>query len=308
MTKKKIILILLINIFLTFNVYSFENKILVKIDNEIITTIDIFKETQYLSAINKNIQKLSKDKIFDIAKDSLIRTKIKNKEIRRFYENVNPDEKIINNIIKNNAAKLGFKTLSEFKKHLSKFDIDTKMVRERLINEILWNKLVNERYFNKVVVDEEKIIEEINSEKKIIKSFLLSEIVFNLQTGEVLENKFKNIEKEIIESGFENAALINSISDTSSSGGKLGWIKETSLNKKIKSLLNNLKANEYTQPIAISGGYLILKVEKIIEKEEQIDKKKELEKRINIETNNQLSRFSLIYFNKIRKNTKIYEL
>ena len=308
MIKKKIILILLINIFLTFNVYSFENKILVKIDNEIITTIDIFKETQYLTAINKNIQKLSKDKIFDIAKDSLIRTKIKNKEIRRFYENVNPDEKIINNIIKNNAAKLGFKTLSDFKKHLSKFDIDTKMVRERLINEILWNKLVNERYFNKVVVDEEKIIEEINSEKKIIKSFLLSEIVFNLQTGEVLENKFKNIEKEIIESGFENAALINSISDTSSSGGKLGWIKETSLNKKIKSLLNNLKVNEYTQPIAISGGYLILKVEKIIEKEEQIDKKKELEKRINIETNNQLSRFSLIYFNKIRKNTKIYEL
>ncbi len=308
MIKNKIIFILIITLFITTKVNSLENKILVKIDNEIITTIDIFKETQYLVSINKNIQQLSKDKIFDIAKDSLIRTKIKNKEIRKYYKNVKPDEKIINNIIKNNALKLGFKTMDDFKKHLSNFNLDTEIVKERLINEILWNKLVNERYLNKVVINEDKIKREINSEKKIIKSFLLSEIVFNLQPGEILEKKFKNLQNEISESGFENTALINSISDTSNLGGKLGWVKETSLNKKIKKILNNLKPDEYTQPIAISGGYLILKVQEIQKKEEQVDKKKELERRINSETNDQLSRFSIIYFNKIKKNTKIYEL
>ena len=167
---------------------------------------------------------------------------------------------------------------------------------------------MNKKYLNKVIINKDKINKEINSEKKIIKSFLLSEIVFNLKAGEILENKFKNLQKEISNSGFENAALIYSISDTSSSGGRLGWVKETSLNKKIKKIINNLKPNQYTQPIAISGGYLILKVEEIKKKEEKIDKKKELERRINSETNNQLSRFSLIYFNKIKKNTKIYEL
>ena len=72
MNNKKFILIIILSVFFNFNVYSFENKILVKVDNEIITTVDIFKETQYLSAINKNIQELSKEKVFDVAKDLLL--------------------------------------------------------------------------------------------------------------------------------------------------------------------------------------------------------------------------------------------
>ena len=99
MNIKKFIFIITFTFFFNFNVNSIENKILVKVDNEIITTIDIFKETQYLIAINKNIQQLPKDQIFDIAKESLIRIKIKNKEIEKYYKNISPDEDIINNII-----------------------------------------------------------------------------------------------------------------------------------------------------------------------------------------------------------------
>ena len=308
MNIKKIIFILIIPFFFTLHVHSFENKILVKVDNEIITSVDILKETQYLIAINKNIQKLSREKIFDIAKDSLIRTKIKNKEIKKYYKNINPDEKIISNIIKNNEIKLGFNTLEDFNKHLSKFDLDTEILKDRLIDEILWSQLVSEKYLKKVVINKEKINEEINLEKKIIKSFLLSEIVFNITKDETLEQKFKNLQKEISTSGFENAALIYSIADTSSSGGKLVWVKETSLNKEIKKILNNLKPNQYTQPIAISGGYLVLNIEDIKKTEGKIDKKKEFERRVNSETNEQLNRFSLIYYKKIKKNTKIYEL
>ena len=270
--------------------------------------MDIFKETQYLSAINKDIQRLSKDKIFDIAKDSLIRAKIKNKEIKKYYKNIKPDEAIINNIITNNAAKLGFQSLNDFKQHLASYDLKTNIVRDRLINDILWNKLINEKYSNKIIINKEKIKKEISLYKKTIKSFLLSEIIFNLSSGETLEKKFQNLQKEISNSGFENTALIYSISDSSSSGGKLGWIKETSLNEKIKEKLINIKKKQYTDPINISGGFLILKIEDIKEIEKKIDINKELERRIKSETNEQLSRFSLIYFNKIKKNTKIYEL
>ena len=189
MNKLKFIFIIIFIFFFNLNVCAIENKILVKVDNEIITTIDIFKETQYLIAINKNIQQLPKNQIFDIAKESLIRIKIKNKEIKKYYKNINPDENVINNIIKNNAAKLGFNSLNDFNKHLSKFDLNTEIVKNRLINEILWNKLVNQKYLNKVVINKEKIEKEINLDKKIIKSYLLSEIVFNLSTGETLEKK-----------------------------------------------------------------------------------------------------------------------
>ncbi len=308
MNKKQFIFVVIIALFLNLNVHSFENKILVKVDNEIITTIDIFKETQYLIAINKNIQQLSQDKIFDIAKESLIRIKIKNKEIKKYYKNINPDESVINDIIKNNAAKLGFSSLNDFEKHLSKFDLNTEIVKDRLIGEILWNKLVNEKYLRKVVINQDKIKKEINLDKKIVKSYLLSEIVFNLSTGEKLENKYENLQKQISKSGFENTALLNSISDTSSSGGRLGWVNESALNKKIKNQLKTLEENQYTQPIAISGGFLILKIEEIEEKQEEINKEKELQRRIAGETNEQLKRFSLIYFNKVKKDTKIYEL
>ena len=308
MKNKQFILIIIFTVFFNFNVHSFKNKILVKVDNEIITTVDIFKETQYLTAINKNIQQLSNEKIFDIAKESLIRIKIKNKEIKKYYKNINPDETVINTIIMNNAEKLGFKSLNAFENHLSNFDLNTEVVKNRLINEILWNQLVNEKYLNRVVINKDKIKKEINLDKKKIKSYLLSEIVFNLSSGETLKKKYEKLQNQISKSGFENTALINSISDTSSSGGRLGWVNETVLNKNIKFELENLKENQYTQPIAISGGFLILKVEKIEEKQVKINKQKELDKRIAGETNEQLKRFSLIYFNKIKKDTKIDEL
>ena len=73
---------LLINIFLLFiwlsNISnSTENKIILKIDRDIITTLDIKEETKYLSALNPKLMELNDDKIFKISKESLIREKIK---------------------------------------------------------------------------------------------------------------------------------------------------------------------------------------------------------------------------------------
>ena len=79
-------------------------------------------------------------------------------------------------------------------------------------------------------------------------------------------------------------------------------------NKNINEQLKNLKVKQYTKPIVISGGFLILKIDDIQEKEIKIDKGKEIERRISGETNEQLKRFSLIYFYKIKKDLKIYEL
>jgi peptidyl-prolyl cis-trans isomerase SurA len=204
--------------------------------------------------------------------------------------------------------KLGFSSLNDFQKHLMNFDIKIETLRERLTTEVLWNELIVKKYSNQLTIDKERIKREILSNGKKIKSYLLSEIVFNLLMGSNIEEKFKKIENEISKNGFDNAALIYSISDSSSSGGKLGWIKETSLNKVIKEKIVNLKKGQHTQPIIISSGFLLLKVEDIKIIDQQLDLQKEVEKRIISEKNQQLNQFSLMYYNKIKKNVNIDEL
>ena len=187
------------------------------------------------------------------------------------------------------------------------FDIEIDDLKERLTTEVLWNELILKIYSNKLRIDIEKIKQEILLNDKKFKSYLLSEIIFNLRSGEKIEEKFKIIENEISKTGFDNAALIYSVSDTSNSGGNLDWIKETSLNKSIKEKISNLEIGQHTKPLIISGGFLILKVRDIKEINQPLDIEKELQKRIINEKNQQLNQFSLMYYNKIKKDIKIDE-
>tara|TARA_Y100000389_G_scaffold76883_1_gene73664 strand:- start:56 stop:979 length:924 start_codon:yes stop_codon:yes gene_type:complete len=300
--------IFFIILFYPLNAYALENKILVKVNNTIITSVDIFKETQYLLAINKDIKKLSKNKIFDIAKNSLIRKTIKQNEIAKYNNTKNLDEKFTNQLIKTNAIKLGFNSIDDFQKHLMSYGVDLKDLKDRLSTTVLWNDLIVKKYSNKLRIDKEKIREEILLSDKKLKSYLLSEIVVDLPFGAKIEEQYKIIDNEILKKGFDNAALLYSISDTSSSGGNLGWIKETALNKSIKNKISNLEIGQHTKPIIISGGFLVLKIKDIKELNQQLNIKKELQKRIIENQNQQLNQFSLMYYNRIKKDVKINEL
>ena len=307
MILKKLSIFLII-LFYSLNVYSLENRILVKVNNTIITSVDIFKETQYLIAINKDMEKLSKNKIFDIAKNSLIRKTIKQNEISKYNNSKTLDEKFTNQLIKTNAIKLGFNSTNDFQKHLMKYGIEFEELKKRLSTTILWNDLIVKKYSNKLKINEEKIREEILLSDKKIRSYQLSEIVVDLPTGAKIEEQYKIINNEILKTGFDNTALIYSVSDTSSSGGNLGWIKETSLNKLIKDKISNLEVGQHTKPLIISGGFLILKVKDIKEINQPLDIKKELQKRIIEDQNQQLNQFSLMHYNRIKKDVQINEL
>ena len=80
------------------NLNALENKILTKVDNEIITTIDIFNEIKYLSIINKDFNKLEKEKAFEISKNSLIREKIKEIELKKIFQSIEIDDQNLNRI------------------------------------------------------------------------------------------------------------------------------------------------------------------------------------------------------------------
>ena len=107
--------------------------------------------------------------------------------------------------------------------------------------------------------------------------------------------------------GFENTANLYSISDSSKMGGKIGWIQKNNLSEEIINNLVSLDKNSYSKPIQIGNNFLILKINDVRNISIKIDKNKELEKMIMIETTKQLDKFSNVYFNKIKLNSKISE-
>ena len=311
MCLKKIILIKFILIFFLINTsLSLENKIILKIDKDIITSIDIENESKYLSALNPKIMELNDIEIFEISKNSLIREKIKKIEILKNTSNPKLDDNLLDNIIQSKYMSLGYKTRDEFIEYLKNFDVKIDTVIKKIEIEALWNQLIFFKFSKNLKIDKKNLIKKIKASKDLrnTKELFLKEIVFNIETSSKLDEKYDLIKKSILNDGFENTASIYSISDTAKIGGVLGWVNANSLSSKIDKALFGLKLNEFSKPIALPGGFLILQIsdERIIKTKLNIDK--ELEQAINTETNRQLNQFSNIFFNKAKKEITINEI
>ena len=286
---------------------AIENKILFKVNNEIITSIDILTELNYLGIINKDLKKTTKNQAFEIVKRSLIREKIKEIELKKLFKEVEVEEKFLNNVLIDYFKSINIKTISEFENFFISKDINPNLVKKKISIEILWNQLIYSKFKQNVKIDRESIQNELSNNVKK-KEFLLSEILFNINESEKLNDKIVLLKKEIKEKGFSQTALTYSVSDTSNKGGKLGWVNETILSQKIKNEVKKIKVGDHTKPIVIPGGFLIIKIEDIRELDNSSDLNDEIEKIIKERTNEQLNQFSNIYFNKIKKDIVINEL
>tara|TARA_B100001057_G_C22824624_1_gene940896 strand:+ start:95 stop:970 length:876 start_codon:yes stop_codon:yes gene_type:complete len=286
---------------------SIENKIIYKINNEIITSFDLKKELRYLSLINPKILTLKKNEIFKISEQSIIREKIKKIEILNHVNEIKLDDNYTNQLIKNTYSKIGIKNINEFNRKLKSMDISMEELVEKITIDSLWNQMIYEKYKTKIKIDKTKFEKEISS-KKNQTEFNLSEIVFNVEKKEQLQKKINLIKIDIKNEGFDKAALIHSISQSRNSGGLLGWINEGSINNKLKNVIKKLSIGQNSDPQTIPGGFMILKLNDIKIKEISVNMKEEVNKLIKLKTNQQLNQFSNIYFNKIKKNIKIEKI
>jgi len=307
---KKLILIYLTFIFFIYSSSSFgiENKILVKIENQIITSLDVNNEYKYLIALNPSLKNSKKKDIIKLSKKSIINERIKKIEIEKTFKNPQLPEEFLDKILQNVYTRIGITNLNDFKEYLILNNVDIENVKNKLEIEALWNELILIKFSSKVKINEKNLKAKINEGNKFSKSYLLSEISFEVSNLKDLDNKFTEISNVINNSGFDFAALKYSVSATSNFGGKLDWINENSLNKKIKDVIKNLKINEFTKPINVSGGFLILQINDIKNIQIEVNVEEELKKITNFEKNNQLNQYSKIYFNKIKKNLQIDEL
>ena len=304
----KTIILLIFFSLINKNAFS-ENKfyIVAKVNNEIITNYDVEIESNYLKLLNPNLNQLDKNRVIGIAKNSLINEIIKKKQLEKIFD-FDQSQKIIDQIFKDFYTNLGFSKEKDFDQLLkNKKTYSILEVKEKIKIDFLWNKLIYNLHNKQIKVDKNKLLNKIKNSDQYKNQYLLSEIFFNKDKNESLENKVNKIKKSIYDVGFNNTASLYSISDTSSVGGKIGWIKEENLSPKILEELYKIKSGEITEMIKIGNNFLILKIEEIKKNKIKIDNEMKLKEMIDFERNRRLNQFSNIYFNKIKINYSIDE-
>ena len=305
MLSKKIyyFFFILIFVLIPISIFSKEIKIISKINNEIITNVDLENQIKYLLITNSNLKNLSRKDLIELSKNSLIREILKEKEINKFIsvdERSNLEEKLV----KQNYTSLGFENKSDYKSFLQVKGISLELVKSKLVIEQLWNTFIYEKFKEKVKINENEIKKKImiyKSKQKKLYEFNVSEILFDFDVN------FNELNTFIKKYGFKSAAVRFSISDTSSKGGDIGWVRLSNLSQEFQKKIYSLKIGEYTEPIKIPSGNLILKLNSKREIKDQFDLDKEIKKQIIFEQNRQLNSFSLNYYKKLKQNAIINE-
>lgn len=305
MPKIKILFVLFL---LTFASYKLDAKIYIKykIGDQIITNFDIENEIKNLIFFRPSLEKLSKDELNKIAKNTLIREIIKNTEIRKAFSNINSidlEKKVKQRLF----AYKKVKNEDELIQILKKDNINYKEVVEKVKYETLWNELIFQKFNKSVKIDKNYLSKQL--EVKIYKNrkfeYNLSEILFEVDNNENVIKKNNEILKSIKKYGFKASASKYSISNSASLGGNIGWVKETVLSNKIVNKLDKLNIDGITKPIKYPNGFLILMINDKKEIKKEINFDEELNEFIKFEKNKQLNQFSQLYYKRLKQNTII---
>ncbi len=301
------ILVIFFSTTLKFAALANENKILLKVNNEIITSIDILNEISYLRSLNEKISNLENKELIEIARNSLIKDKIKKITLSKVVEKIEISDDDFKRILISSYSITGYTRIDEITNHLKKYNIKPNLIRNKMTINAIWNQFIYDKYKKNIKIDINKLKQDILKNENQTE-YRLSEIVFDLKEKQTINEKFSIIESAIEKNGFENSALTYSISETSTVGGDIGWINENSIDKKILDKITKLKINNHTAPLVIPGGYLILRLNDKRISKRNIKLEDELKKIIRIKTNEQLNQFSNIFLNKAKKDIVIDEI
>ena len=299
---------------ISFSVVGSEIKILYKINNDVITSYDVKNESMYLKALNKNLENIPDEELSKTAIQSLIREKIKKDEIERVFEidyerAMNSND--INNIIKNLYSNLNFNSDKDFYNYLKENNVTERNLKQKLVIEQMWNQLIVNKYNRLIKINQDDInkkVDEIINKNKEVTIFNLSEIVFLEKNKKENEEKYKEIKKSIKEIGFDETAILYSISESAKLGGKIGWINENQISKKISNEISKIAIGEYSEIINTAGGNIILKLNDKKKEITGIDREKEIKKLIRFKKNQLFTEYSIIYYKELENKAYLNEM
>ena len=301
MLKKKILTYLFIITILSQNnsFSEIEEKILVNVDNEIITSYDLKNQIKTIIILsNRQINQNNIDKTKKIALNNLVNLMIKKIEVNKF------DIQIEDNSVSNYLNTVSNRDIDNLKKIFLTNNLNFESYRNNIEIELRWQKLIVSKFRNKIIIDDQEIQNLINrasNEKRSLNDYKLSKIEITFNDKNDLKNEIETIKNEINEFGFEDTALKLKASNSQINKDEIDWINEKALSGTILDAIKNLKKNEISKPIIISNSVLFLKVKDI--KKSNLEKLnlEELKKNIvDQKTNELLSSYSKSHLSKLR--------
>ena len=273
MKHKITVIITLLILFLNNNLYGFNSKIIVKVEDEIITNYDLKNKILItLMLANQEINQQNIDELKKAVLDQLINLKLKKIELLKYK--IKKDEGRINSYLKSISGN----NIQNFKNKFFENNLDFELFLDEVDTEIRWQQLIYTLYGKKIDINEATIdveVEKIIKERSNVEEFELYEIEINSNLDIPEKQIIEDILKKINTIGFENSALNFSTSTTSSQKGYLGWINGKTLSKEIYLILSKMKIGEVSKPIKKQNNILFLKLNnKRAIKPEQLEIKK----------------------------------
>ena len=298
--KKFVIFFFLLN-FETSAFGVIQNKILIKIENEIISSYELKNKINTLIVLsNKEINQSNIDKIKKIAVNELINLKMKKIELAKY--NLEIDRNNINSYLN----KISSGNIQEFKNKFKINNLDYNFYLDEIKTQLTWQKLIFSLYKDKVIIEEKEINDDLEKSLKLnstIKEYNLSEMDILLDNNTDLNKKLSELNFQIQNYGFEETAKQLSESYSASDGGRLGWLSEKSLSKKILNTVNKLKINEISDPIISGNSLMLIKLNNVRVKQVENLNTEKLRKNIIEQRKNELfSLYSNSHLSKIKNN------
>ena len=271
--------------------------------------VDVEKQYKLLTSLNKDLVNVEKSKIYNFALSSLIDEKIKLIELKKYFDLEKKENDFLKRSFVNFYNKYNFQNEEDFLNFLSLNNLDIKTIKTKIKIESLWNTLIYDKFSNQVEINYQEIDKQLMtiSLNSKINEYNISEILFTAQDQDEFKLKKDKIYNSIKSDGFDNTAILYNENSLNKSG-KIGWITENKIGANINKQLKNIDIGNVTNPLRVSNGFLILKLNntRIVDRELDLDKEKN--QLISIEKNKQLNQFSTIYFNKISKNASVKKL
>jgi peptidyl-prolyl cis-trans isomerase SurA len=298
----KVLLILFLN---SGQLICLENKIITKIDNQIITAYEL--KNKILSSLvlaGEEINQENINKTKPLALQTLTSLKLKSNELVKY--NVNVSDLDLNN----NLNSISKNNLQNFKNKFLENNLNFELYKEDLRIELGWRKLIFNLYNKKVIINEIDVDNQMLKIKKEknqqFTEYRLSEILVNYNTENEKNNKINEIKKQIIKIGFENTAFKYSESFTATNKGDLGWVNSNGLSKDIARIIKDMKINDISKPINNLNNILFLKLtNKKIVKVKNEDISEIRKKLIDSKKNELFNLYSNSHLSKLKNNATI---
>ena len=261
--RNKILISLGIFLFINNFIFSelkskISNNIVVKVGNDLITSVDIKNEIITNLIISK--QKVTQETINgnkDYAVKNLISKSIKRAEVNKYSVTAYNKNDLRNYAL--GIAKKFNTNIKGLKKIFKGSNINYETFEKNYETELLWNSFIFNIYKNQININ---IVEVANEVKVLLKTQIIE---YNISEIEILksENEKQKIDEvfELIKKeGFEIAAKKLSIAKSSKNSGLLGWVSNRSFSKTYLDEIKRIKINEISSPMNNKNSITIFRI------------------------------------------------